>query len=58
MVPLLVVTVGLLPAWLTWPWVADDKQKNTLALIKTLATWSTGLLTKAAEGFSGRSPKR
>ncbi|WP_369181355.1 hypothetical protein [Streptomyces mutabilis] len=58
MVPLLVVSVGLLPAWLTWPWMADHKQKNTLSLIKALATWSTGLLTKAAQGFSGKSPKQ
>ncbi|WP_369141790.1 hypothetical protein [Streptomyces sp. R44] len=56
MVPLLIVTVGLLPAWMAWPWMADHKQKNTLSLIKTLASWSTGLLAKATQGFTGRKP--
>ncbi|WP_326581662.1 hypothetical protein OIE69_43605 (plasmid) [Actinacidiphila glaucinigra] len=58
MAPLLVVAVGLLPAWLTWPWMADERQKNTLALIQALAKWSTGLLAAAARGFSGKGPRQ
>ena len=41
-VPVILIVVLSTPAWLTWPFLSDPKQKRVVEMVDALARWTQG----------------
>jgi hypothetical protein len=42
MVPVVLIVILSFPAWLTWPFLSEERRKSVLQMVRILARWAIG----------------
>jgi hypothetical protein len=56
-VPVILIVILSFPAWLTWPFLSEERRRSVVQMVDALARWAAGDSTgryEAGDGLGGR----
>jgi hypothetical protein len=42
MVPVILIVILMFPAWLTWPFLSEERRQSVSQMVRILAQWARG----------------